>query len=149
MCNFLTVAKKVCELTDWSITNLKLQKMMYILQMVYMGNNNGERLFNATFEAWDYGPVIPDLYKKMKIFGAGIIENYSLLFDVKEEKEISEEKLDFLRRNVLSLNKLTGAQLVSLTHRKGSAWDKNYRGLEISDNDMIEEFERFWKPVNV
>jgi len=42
--------------------------MLYFSQMINLGKKK-ERLFDASFEAWDYGPVIADLYHKLKAFG--------------------------------------------------------------------------------
>lgn len=54
---------------DWSISNLEMQKILYIAHMYYMGKF-GARLISTPFEAWDYGPVHPELYHKLKRFGA-------------------------------------------------------------------------------
>ncbi|MGN8398370.1 Panacea domain-containing protein [Helicobacter pylori] len=40
------------------ITNLKLQKMLYIAQA-----ESDSKLIKEDFQAWDYGPVIPDVYR--------------------------------------------------------------------------------------
>lgn len=145
MCNVMSVAKAVCEACDWSLSNLKLQKMMYILQIVYMGNNKGNRLFNATFEAWDYGPVIPELYYKLKMFGAKPVQD--VFWSAEECK--NQDKLDFINRNAPVLCQLTGGQLVALTHQKDTAWYNNYapgaRGVQISDADMMKEYTSYWK----
>ena len=53
----------------WCVSNLKMQKILYLAHLDYMGKNN-ERLVESSFEAWDYGPVQPELYHKLKRFGA-------------------------------------------------------------------------------
>jgi hypothetical protein len=68
----LTAARHMCERSDWSLTNLKLQKMLYLAQMIYMGQFQ-ERLINGAFEAWDYGPVLPAVYGEVKAFGGGAV----------------------------------------------------------------------------
>src|SRR3569623_1823287 len=70
-----SVARFICEAGDWNVTNLQLQKIMYLAQMLYMGEHAGERLVDTYFEAWDYGPVSPPLYRKVRGFGAGPIED--------------------------------------------------------------------------
>ena len=69
------VAKKICELSNWTVTNLKLQKILYLAQMVHLGRNNGDPLIDEKFEAWMYGPVLPNLYKIMKEFGGSPVRN--------------------------------------------------------------------------
>ena len=73
MCNVFAVAKKFCEARSWQISNLTLQKMLYIAQVIYLGTFDS-RLFKAEFEAWDYGPVIPEVYHRFKIFGDKYIQ---------------------------------------------------------------------------
>ena len=48
MCNVFEVAKKICEAGNWEITNLQLQKMLYIAQVFYIGKHN-HHLFRAKF----------------------------------------------------------------------------------------------------
>ena len=67
-------AKRLCERSGWSLTNLKLQKLLYISHMFHLGKT-GEPLVNGHFEAWDYGPVSPFLYHKVKVFGSSPVEN--------------------------------------------------------------------------
>lgn len=44
-----------------NITNLKLQKIMFFTYVDYYRKYNEELLFEDQFEAWVYGPVIPEL----------------------------------------------------------------------------------------
>ncbi|MBQ2173756.1 MAG: DUF4065 domain-containing protein [Alphaproteobacteria bacterium] len=74
------VAKTVCELAGWNLSHLKLQKILYILQMFYLGEN-GKPLFYANFEAWDFGPVEPNLYKKLMNAGADNIPRWFFILE--------------------------------------------------------------------
>ena len=47
------------------ITNLKLQKVLYFAQAHYLAKLN-RTLFSDKIEAWEYGPVVPTIYKKYK-----------------------------------------------------------------------------------
>lgn len=51
-----------------SISNLKLQKLVYYAQAWHLAIT-GEPLFADCIEAWAHGPVVPSLYSKYKIFG--------------------------------------------------------------------------------
>jgi uncharacterized phage-associated protein len=70
-----SAAHRICERSGWRLTNLSLQKILYIAQMVYMGEHAGARLIDTEFEAWAFGPVSSPLYHKVRAFGAGAIEN--------------------------------------------------------------------------
>lgn len=50
------------------LSNMKLQKLVYYAQGFYIAKFD-RPLFNSTIEAWNYGPVIPDLYQEFKKYG--------------------------------------------------------------------------------
>ena len=138
----LAAARRMCERSDWTLTNLELQKILYLAQMVYMGKNGGERLFNGRFEAWDYGPVVPAVYSQVKGFGGGSIRN--VFFGIGSVG--SEDRAELLDDAYDALSKMTASRLVSITHWKEGAWAKNYvpgvRGIVIPDLDIIDEFRK-------
>lgn len=94
MCNVFEVAKKICEAGNWEITNLQLQKMLYIAQVFHLGQYK-HHLFRAKFEAWDYGPVAPMVYHEFKIFGNKPIEKWAFP-QIKEE--CSKEENEFIEK---------------------------------------------------
>ena len=47
------------------ITNLKLQKMLYFAQVYFLATMN-RPLFSDRIEAWEYGPVVPCIYRQYK-----------------------------------------------------------------------------------
>lgn len=57
------------EVFQESLTPMKLQKLCYYAQGIYMATQDGEPLFEEDFEAWTYGPVIPALYDEYKEYG--------------------------------------------------------------------------------
>lgn len=119
------IAKKLCEISNWSITNLQLQKLLYIASMLYAKNSH--RLIDEDFEAWHYGPVVPEVYDKTRFYGADIIkhifdDNKYRYYDPKHEKQVDE----FLRSTWEQLKNTTTATLVAITHWEEGAWAKNY-----------------------
>ncbi|MGH1035743.1 Panacea domain-containing protein [Bacillus cereus] len=58
--------------TDKEITHLKLQKLVYYAEAMYMKINK-EHLFNEDFQAWVHGPVCPELYYCYNNFGSSTI----------------------------------------------------------------------------
>lgn len=136
-----SVAKYVCEAGDWRVTNLQLQKIMYLAQMLYMGDHDGERLFDGSFEAWDYGPVEPTLYRKVKRFGADPIED--VFWNAREFADKSL-RLAFLEDACPQLLKYSPRELVGITHWDGGAWAGLYepgaRGISIPDEAILAEY---------
>lgn len=138
-----SVAQYICEKSGWTVSNLQLQKLLYLSQMIYMGRNNGKRLFEGTFQAWDYGPVEPNLYQKAKVFGSGPVQNIfsnALTFG---EDDPRRKVMDDVCDRFL---KFTAGQLVDITHGDKGAWAKNYtplaRNVSISDEDIFDEYKR-------
>ena len=136
----LQAAKKVCQIGKWKVTNLQIQKVLYLAHMIYMGRNEGQPLISEAFEAWDYGPVIPSLYHKAKIYGSSPIKELSI-----ELNESGREKeFQALEEACEALLTLSPGALVSFTHREGGAWEKSYKphvkGLSISNHDILAEY---------
>ncbi len=138
----LRVAQKICELSDWKVTNLSLQKIIYFCHMIYMGRNEGTSLVEDDFQAWMYGPVLPTLYEKYKKYGADSIPNrfYGVA-------AITDENLNsFIEEVAGALLKREPWELVTLTHSKNGAWAKNYvpgHNKTIPNADIIEEYAEF------
>ena len=51
-----------------NLTPLKLQKLLYYVCGYYAAAYE-QPLIDHTFEAWDYGPVVPALYREFKGYG--------------------------------------------------------------------------------
>lgn len=137
-----SVCRYICEKSGWRVTNLQLQKILYLTQMQYMGVKDGIRLVDADFEAWDYGPVDPLLYRKVKKFGADPISD--VFYEARSFREDDERRL-FLDNVCVELLPRSASELVNLTHWSKGAWAKNYvqgrKGQRISDIDIFEEYK--------
>lgn len=106
-----------------SITNLKLQKLMYFVEAYYMVENQDERqLYYDNWSAWDYGPVNQNLYNYYKRFG-------SMEIHLTEEEKNMGESLSSINKKYIEkvyniFGKLTAFDLVTLTHLPDSPWSK-------------------------
>jgi uncharacterized phage-associated protein len=136
-----SVAKFICERGGWKVTNLQIQKIIYLIQMFYMGQNDGSRLVDAGFEAWDYGPVVPRLYRKVRMFGARPIED--VFYDARPFKT-DDPRRALMESASEQLLPLKPGELVDITHWTNGAWAKNYvpgiKGIGIPDNDIVAEY---------
>lgn len=137
----LAAARRMCARSDWALTNLQLQKMLYLAQMMHLGKL-GRPLFLGEFEAWDYGPVLPTVYEYAKAFGRDPVQ--SAFGGAPEVKDAERAKM--LDDATDQLSKLPASRLVAITHWKDGAWAKNYvpghRGIIISDADILDEYNR-------
>lgn len=137
----LSAAKRLAQQSGWTLSNLELQKILYLAHMFHMGRHEGAPLVPGLFEAWEYGPVHPDLYHKVKVFGADPVQNiFSGVPDIPPgpEQEILDEA-------VRDLGHLGPGRLVNATHRKNGAWAINYipgaRHRAIPNSDILREYQ--------
>ena len=128
----------------WRVSNLKMQKILYLAHLDYMGKHN-ERLVESPFEAWNYGPVQPDLYHKLKRFGARNVRD--VFFG--EEPLTEGDEFDVLRR-MSKLRHVTSGVLIAVTHIGGGGWLRTRNlGMDvIPDNFIREEYHRLVKGAN-
>lgn len=135
----LAAAKRLCEKSGWSISNLELQKLLYIAHMFYLGRT-GAPLISGHFEAWDYGPVHPALYHRAKVFGSSPVRN---VFRMAEEL-IAGDEVDVLDETIASLSNAPPGKLVAITHWEDGAWAKHYspgsRSAVIPNDDIRQEY---------
>ena len=78
MYNVLDVARYIiwyCKKKGYSISNLKLQKILYFVQAEFLVSV-GSPCFAEEIEAWDFGPVVPEVYHEFKIFGSADIPKF-------------------------------------------------------------------------
>ena len=134
----LAAGKRLGEHSNWKLSNLAMQKLLYIAHMYHLGLYDEPLVFGA-FEAWDYGPVHPSLYHEVKMFGAAPVHD---VFDsVPGVEEGTESQL--LDAAGDQLSKST-ARLVAITHWKKGAWALYYRpgikGISIPNEAIIEEY---------
>lgn len=137
----LSAAKYLCEASEWSLSNLKLQKLLYISHMMHLGRT-GTPLIDGHFEAWDYGPVEPSLYHHVKAFGRNEIGPvFHTVAPVTDPvaKDVMERTFQILRN-------MTPGQLVGVTHWDQGAWAQHYRpdtrGAVIPNEAILEEYAR-------
>lgn len=125
-----------------SLTNLKLQKILYYAQGWYIANFN-KLLFDDPIEAWEFGPVIPNVYHEYKRYRNRPIvdiptDNDINVLDVKTK--------EFLEKVWNVYKNYTGTQLVDFTHME-SPW-KEGRKIR-ADKPMyqisIESIEKTFK----
>ena len=137
--NVLGAAAFLVKASDRSLSNLELQKLLYIAHMFYLGRHNAP-LVHGHFQAWYYGPVHPDLYREARIYGA---RPGRMVYRAPERDDQSREAA-LLQKTYEGLGDATPGTLVSITHRKDGAWDKHYtpgkRGVIIPNEDILQEY---------
>lgn len=92
------------------ISNLKLQKLVYYAQALYLEKHN-KPLFEAEIEAWAYGYVIPELYQEFKRYGSNALptpQNFDYSLYSNEAQEILDKVyLDYGQYSAWRLSQIT------------------------------------------
>jgi len=117
---------------EGDLTNLKLQKLLYYVQMLSI-EKLGKPAFSNTIEAWKYGPVIPDVYHEYSTHGKNVITIEKPTFSLDSEglKVIVDQV-------VKDKGKYTGIALMEISHDEQS-WISAYNAEnKIITNDAIK-----------
>lgn len=141
MRNVYSVAGTIADRADWQLSNLSLQKLVYLAQMMHLGET-GRPMFPEDFQAWDYGPVVPALYHDLKMFGATPVARYSRLRVIDDPLPVEDSIID----QMVEIGKTAKpSQLVQFTHWKDGAWAKTYqahvKNLTIPKSLIKEEYD--------
>lgn len=112
---------RTCSDEGRPISNLQLQKILYFCQERSY-RDVGRPLFGDDFEAWRYGPVVPDVYRLFSLFGGEKIR-----------RKVEDRYLEDYERAIVDAvarekRQMQPWDLVAETHRPGSPWAKTYDG---------------------
>ncbi len=100
------------------ISNLQLQKILYYIQKKFL--NDGKIAFLDDIQAWQFGPVVPEVYYFYCGYGSMPITSQYDRYEIEsEDKGIIDEIIEGKR-------KLRPWELVRETHKKDGAWDRTY-----------------------
>lgn len=109
------------------VSNLKLQKLLFFIQSDYYAAK-GRWLFDEDFQAWQYGPVVPAVYRRYSAWAGMSIGSVSPARSEAEDFRIEADDRRVINRSIDSRIEKSGWQLVAETHRDGSPWSLAYRG---------------------
>lgn len=140
----IKVLKTLGSIVGWNLTNLQIQKILYLINLFYLGRT-GKRLINEDFEAWDYGPVLPSLYREISFFGSDPVLD---IFKHIKPLQKNEDRYDIIKELGEKLSKMTAGQLVSITHNRQGAWAMHYdpisKNNKISQDSILKEYKNLY-----
>jgi len=155
----ITVANELIKLSlseEIPVTPMKLQKMLYLANGISY-KRKGKKLIDERFEAWDYGPVVENVYHEFKEYRGDPIpgpKNVPVFKDggsVVNSSAISvtDEDLQLIKEAWDNAKNLDGLTLSKWSHNQNSPWDKAFhsqpKSVYIADHDIKEYFENFIK----
>src|ERR1044071_3610815 len=109
------------------VTQMKLQKLVYFAQGVHLAKYH-KSLINETFQAWLYGPVIPEIYQDFKLYGSRPIINTAEFTPSSTERapRLDAEAIDTINYSWAVLKDFSAMSLSKWTHRNDGPWSKVY-----------------------
>ena len=136
----LNIANKIIACSDASqgeiISNLKLQKLLYYMQGFFIAVFD-KKLFENEIEAWQYGPVVREMYEHFKEFGSGAIT----LAEDAEISNLSQEDNQLFDDVMEEYGQFSAVKLMNMTHEElpwKKVFNENPQG-EIS-YDLLKEY---------
>lgn len=104
------------------LTNMQLQKLVFLGQGYCLALLGSPLYFNNT-HAWQWGPVVPKLYKELQKYGSAQVTE-----EIPAEDVLSADSKEYgiIQAVWNAYRKFTGSQLSQLTHLPGSPWAKTW-----------------------
>jgi phage-associated protein len=144
----LDIAKYIirwCDKNELRITNLQLQKILFFIQKESI-RKRGYGIFSNRIEAWQYGPVVPDVFYQFAGFGAMKLVLYEDLFSDTSPKDIIDDKSKEIIEEILrEYIHVSPWDLVAKSHVSNGAWSNSISMGEkypITDQDITYEISK-------
>lgn len=121
-----TIANQFLELAEeasCSLTNMQLQKLVYIANGFHLGFTEKPLTYNNC-HAWQFGPVIPSLYKALQHFGNGHVTGRLEADD--DSIPADSHAANIIKKVWESYGHISGRKLSAITHIPGSPWQKTW-----------------------
>lgn len=108
-----------------ALTQMQLQKLVYFAHALSLASNN-KPLTLGSFQAWEYGPVLPDLYEHTRHWGRKpITEPIAVPGDNLLSLSIpraDEASIPYLKSTWDTFSQYDALTLSKMSHEKGSPW---------------------------
>ncbi|GAA0027409.1 MULTISPECIES: Panacea domain-containing protein [Bradyrhizobium] len=147
-----------CDSRGRPVTNLSLQKIVYFCH-VWSLIELGRPLVRHKFEAWEFGPVLPYLYREFRAFDRSPITGRSTQLSRIDGRQAVVEYLfdsqtDALLQKIIGFySQLRTSELVKLTHADDGPWHKVWNhggivnpGMRIDDSEIVRFYAKARRP---
>ena len=126
---------QLCEFLSKPITNIKLQKILYFLQIDYYRKFK-VRLIKEDFYCWYYGPVLKSVYYEFKKYGILPITGLTA------EIEISDKDAIWLYNSVNRYLQMSLYDLIELS-KKSDPYKYSFQIFGYDSVIHIDDIQRF------
>ena len=140
MYSAIDVAKYIiwfCKENGYSISNLKLQKLLYFVQAQFL-ISTGAPAFKEEIEAWDFGPVVSKVYQYFKMWGSSEIPGF-LAQNANENIFVKDQRI--MNEILEECAPCSASFLVEVTHSQ-APWQDAYQRYynNINTKESIREY---------
>lgn len=121
--------------------NLRLAKQMYFLQVTFLANKK-KPCYNEKLIAWDFGPVVEEVYNEYLYYGCGVIppDKFKNKINNLEDEQLMNDMLD-------CMSKYSTSALVQIV-TKQDPWENAYHSAwnidhEIGHKSIVDYYCRY------
>ncbi len=150
--NNLSVANAILDEAERQgipVTPMQLQKLVYFTNGWHMEIFDGRPIFADSFEAWQFGPVMPAIYHDFKQYGSRKITGRATNPFTRTAwvADFLETKTALISAIIRIYGRLSGPKMSHLTHKQGTPWFVTWKGgvgsgTNISNQLILAEFQR-------
>ena len=120
------------------ITNLRLQSLLFLLQKEFI-KKNGKKLFSDEISAWNYGPIVENVYYDYCGFGSLPLWIFK---EFEEPEKINKEITVFIYDFISKFKNYDYYELHNLSKLPNGAWENAIkRKGYIEEYDILNEIE--------
>lgn len=103
-------------------TNLDLQKLAYFCQGWHLALLGRPLICGEEFEAWRFGPVLPSVYHKFKVFASNPVPANSPLVQWEVQLDPNTDSSLLIDRVLEVYNRSSSFDLVQMSHAPNGPW---------------------------
>ena len=125
----------IAQSANFQLSNLPFNKILYFAHAWFLATHS-RPLIDSSFEAWQYGPVHPQIYRQMKQYGDQPITgrltriDFTTGQDVPFEVALTAEEMNHIKDMTLFYGGKSASWLVNATHEPGAPWDQVWSSAE-------------------
>ena len=140
----------------YSVSNMKLQKLLYLVQAFFLIKRDGEPCFDDQIKAWAFGPVVPAVYHEFKCYGnlpipeikSYVVPDPSAPMGVRRiryQSHISADDREIIDAVLDAFKGWSAIELMNLTHDQKPWIDAYADGKSTNDHITNGSILRFFK----
>jgi len=129
------------------VTQMKLQKLVYFAQGYHLAKY-GVPLIKEDFQAWKFGPVVPEIYDNFKLYGSKLITDTASVTPPDTEKKrylLDNTAIDSINYTWDVLKDFSAMALSNWTHQPQTPWSRVYdpgeKATPISNDEIRNYFQ--------